>query len=58
MIDWTATLLAFLAASIATNFALAVLAILAWRWRAPGFDPARLSRLERRLLRMLGDGWH
>ena len=44
------------AALIACNALLAVIVILAWRWRPPGAaDPARLSFIERRVLRLIGE---
>ena len=49
-------LYAIVAALIACNALLAVIVILAWRWRPLGaVEPARLSFIERQALRLLGE---
>ena len=55
MIDHVATLYRIVFALIALNVLTVVVAILAWRWRAPGeAGRGQLTAIERALLRLIG----
>ena len=54
--DHIAFLQTLVVALVAANVLLAMIVILAWRWRPPGaVAPEKLTAVERRIVRMLTD---